>query len=415
MKIMVLSTLYPPDLLGGAEKSVALIAAGLAALGHDVSVLTLHNASTSTETVQDGVTVLHRPLRNLYWPFTRGERHGAFARMTFHLVDSVNVMMARTVGEAVRRYRPDIVLSNQLSCFSTLSWKAIHEAGIPILHSFRDFYLLCPKTTMFRNGKRCERQCADCSVLAYPRRRMSHYVNAVTGVSQFMIDRHREFGLFDNALFLPSILSAVRTPASLSARRLAAPDAVRHFGYIGRVEEEKGIDLLLDGLMALPPDRWKLSIAGAGSAAYREHLLKRCAGLPVQFLGFVPDTVFYASVDVVIVPSIWEEPLPRTVLEAFAHGLTVIASTRGGIPEVVRAGETGYLVDLDKPEQMVAAITRAVDEPMEGRILGENGRQIVLARTEAVVAEEYEAAIHRVLANVGRVPAAMSHHSASAA
>jgi glycosyltransferase involved in cell wall biosynthesis len=397
MKIMVLSTLYPPNLLGGAEKSVALIAGGLAARGHEVSVLTLHDKPTATETIQDGVTVLRRPSRNLYWPFPSDDRRSTLAKMTFHVMDSLNVLMARTVGEAMRRYRPEIVLSNQLSCFSTLSWKAIHDAGVATLHTFRDFYLLCPKSKMFRDGKPCVGQCGDCRVLAYPRKRMSHYVDGVTGVSQYMIDEHEAYGLFQNALFLPSILSAVKVPADLSARSLAAPETVRHFGYIGRVEPEKGIDLLLDGLMEMPPGQWKLSIAGSGSEAYLDHLRARCTGLPVEFLGFVPDTEFYASVDVVVAPSIWAEPLPRTVLEAFGHGLTVIASDRGGIPEVLKPGETGYLIDLDKPQEMAAAVARAVSHPLEGRGFGRAGRQIVMARTEATVAEDYEAASQKVI------------------
>ena len=397
MKIMMLSTLYPPQFLGGAEKSVTLIANGLVARGHEVTALTLHNKTTETDTLQDGVLVLRRPLRNLYWPFPSDDRRSTLAKMTFHMMDSLNVLMARTVGEAMRRYQPDIVLSNQLACFSALSWKAIHESGAAILHTFRDFYLLCPKSKMFRDGKPCMTQCGDCRVLAYPRKWMSHHVDGVTGVSQYMIDKHAAYGLFQNALFLPSILSAVRVPPIASSRALAAPAAVRNFGYIGRVEQEKGIDLLLDGLLTLPTGQWKLLIAGTGPEAYMDHLRNRCAGLPVEFLGFVPDTQFYSAVDVVVVPSIWAEPLPRTVLEGFGHGLTVIASDRGGIPEVLKNGETGYLVDLDKPEEMASTLARAVSHPLEGRNFGETGRQVVLQRTEATVASDYEAASLKVI------------------
>ena len=405
MRIMVLSTLYPPNLMGGAEKSVALIAGGLAALGHEVSVLTLHSHSSSTDTVQDNVTVLRRPLRNLYWPFDAERRHGKLAKMTFHLVDSLNVLMTHTIAEALAKYKPEVVLTNQLSCFSTLSWKTIHDSGAAILHTFRDFYLLCPKSKMFRDGKPCLTQCMDCRILAYPRKRMSQYVDGVTGVSQYMISRHAEHGLFQNALILPSILSAVRTPGAPSERLASPPEPVRHFGYIGRLEQEKGIDLLLDGLLTVTPERWKLSIAGTGSIAYMKHLRERCAGLPVTFLGFVPDSEFYNSVDVVVVPSIWAEPLPRTVLEAFGYGLTVIASDRGGIPEVLRDGETGYLIDLKEPKQMADAISRAIANPLEGRAYGETGRRMVVSRTASTVAKDYEtAALQTIEHTRSRVP-----------
>lgn len=415
MKIMVLSALYPPNALGGAEKSVALIAEGLAARGHDVYVVTLHDESAETETIEEGVTVLRRPLRNIYWPFSPDDSHGVPAKMTFHLMDTLNLPMARTVSGLVRRYRPEIVLSNQIVCFSTLSWKAIHEADIPILHSLRDFYLLCPNSKMFRNDKPCSRQCVDCHVLAYPRKRMSHYVDGITSVSQYMLDRHCAVGLFPSALHLPPILSAVTTPAAVSARLAASPEPVRHFGYIGRITPEKGIDRLLDGLLTLPPERWKLSIAGAGPDAYLKHLRKRCTGLPVEFLGFVPDSQFYSAVDVVVVPSIWEEPQPRAVLEAFGHGLTVIASARGGIPEIVRPGETGYLVDLDNPQEMAAAMARTADQPSEGRGYGEAGRRMVVARTRATVAEDYENASRQVIEYAHRLPLDESHVSLAVA
>jgi len=409
MKIMVLSTLYPPNLLGGAEKSVALIARGLAARGHQVSVLTLHDDPTHTETMEDGVSVLRYPLRNLYWPFPAEDGRGKAAKLAFHLIDSLNLLMAGAVKDAIRRHKPDIVLSNQLSGFSVLPWRIIHKAGIPILHSFRDFYLLCARSKMFRQGRQCQVRCADCRVLAYPRKQLSRHVDGVTGVSQYMIERHLAYGLFGNALILPPILSAVNTPPQASARVLAQPDAVRHFGYIGRVEREKGIDALLDGLLTIPPARWKLTIAGIGPEAYVTHLRARCAGLPVDFLGFVPETQFYGGVDVVAVPSIWEEPLPRSVLEAFGHGLTVIASSRGGIPEVVRPGATGYLVDMDRPQEMAAAIARVVEHPLEGRTFGENGRRLVLARTKETVAADYEAASLQVIEHVNRRAAVRSN------
>jgi glycosyltransferase involved in cell wall biosynthesis len=399
---MVLSTLYPPHILGGAEKSVSLIARGAAARGHEVSVLTLHDDGGCGDSVEDGVAILRRPLRNIYWPYSSTARRGPLARMVFHTIDTLNLPMARAVGEALRRYRPDIVLSNQLSGFSTLAWRAIEQAGVPVLHSLRDFYLLCPKATMFRGGKPCRRQCPGCLVLAYPRRQMSHRVTGVTGVSQYMIDRHRAAGLFRNAVFLPSILSAVRMPPEMSARVTAPPEPVRHYGYIGRVDPYKGLDLLLDGLATLPEGSWKLSIAGTGPDTYLAHLRQRCAGLPVTFLGFVPDTQFYREVDVVVVPSIWEEPLPRTVLEAFSHGLTVIASSRGGIPEVVRPGETGYLIDVDRPQDMAAALQRTLQDPLEGRAYAAAGRRMVMARTEAAIAADYEAASRRVIEHAGR-------------
>jgi glycosyltransferase involved in cell wall biosynthesis len=386
VKILVLTSLYPPYNMGGAEKSVSLIARGLVRRGHQ------------RQDVLDGVRVTYLPLLNVYWPFVEGVQHSKVAKLTFHTIDTLNVGMAAAVGRIVAAERPDVVLSNNVVFLSTLVWRTIHKAGIPLLHTFRDFYLLCPTSLMFRNGKPCAGQCLDCRPFAWPRRVMSRYVDGITGVSQFMIDRHLRFGLFPNALVLPPILSAVDVPPELPAREAVAPGVPMRFGYIGRVSPDKGVDLLLDGLQTADPRRWSLKIAGRGSSDYIAHLRQRCADLPVDIMGFTPSADLYRVVDVVAVPSIWEEPLPRTLLEAFAYGLPVLGSTRGGIPEVLKSGETGYLVDLDKPGDMAAAIARIIDNRDEAHAFGQAGRMLVSTRTDDAVAADYEASALKVLA-----------------
>ena len=64
----------------------------------------------------------------------------------------------------------------------------------------------------------------------------------------------------------------------------------------------------------------------------------------------------YQSIDLLVVPSLWEEPFGMIVLEAYMHGVPVIAARRGGLPEIVDDGTTGCLYDPAQPQSMFGAI-----------------------------------------------------------
>jgi glycosyltransferase involved in cell wall biosynthesis len=71
---------------------------------------------------------------------------------------------------------------------------------------------------------------------------------------------------------------------------------------------------------------------------------------------------FYDSVDVTVVPSLWHEPLARVIFESFAHGVPVLASSRGGSPELVVPGRTGWLFDPSEEGALERAMAGALLE-----------------------------------------------------
>ncbi len=137
------------------------------------------------------------------------------------------------------------------------------------------------------------------------------------------------------------------TPTSRPSRcRIARPvgSPVR-LGYLGRLDPLKGIELLLDTLLGPLRSRpWTLAVAGRGSIAgrgapeYESALLQRYRDPRIRFLGFVDPPSLLGDLDVLVVPSVWQEPFPRVTFEAYAHGVAVIGSRRGGIPEGIDDG-----------------------------------------------------------------------------
>lgn len=116
----------------------------------------------------------------------------------------------------------------------------------------------------------------------------------------------------------------------------------------GRLEEQKGHGVLFDALAEVWKRGLDFTLAIAGDGALRGALEQRAQelglGQKIHFLGQLEDVgPLFAAADAVVLPSLWEG-LPLTMLEAMARGRPVVATTVGGIPEVIRHGENGQLV-----------------------------------------------------------------------
>jgi glycosyltransferase involved in cell wall biosynthesis len=154
-------------------------------------------------------------------------------------------------------------------------------------------------------------------------------------------------------------------------------------GFAGRLVPEKGVDVLVDAVGALP---WaRLLILGDGP--HRDRLEARAllvgAGERTTFAGPVPSTEmphWLRALDVLVLPSRstprWSEQFGRVLVEAMACGVPVIASRSGEIPHVV--GDAGILVPEDDPPALRAALTELAADPERRARLAARGRERVL-------------------------------------
>jgi len=133
-------------------------------------------------------------------------------------------------------------------------------------------------------------------------------------------------------------------------------------GYVGALEEKKGIADLIEAITALEDRRIALALAGDGSML--AGLRRRAAQLsfPLLLPGRVADVAaFLAAVDFFVFPS-HQEALPLALLEAMGAGLPIIATRVGGIPEAIEDGVSGLLVEPHRPAQIAAAIRRLMTD-----------------------------------------------------
>ena len=341
MRILLVNTLFPPIVRGGAELSTAKLAAGLAAKGHDVHVLTMTPDTVATEAV-NGI-MIHRVIPSLV-EFPEVEHQpGPLGKMVYHAIENYNPRMYRMMRAKLADIKPDVVHSNVLQLFTCAIWFAAKHEGVPVVHNLRDYWLLCARSGFFRNGETCSRTCVDCAVIGFPRRNMTSAVDGVVAVGQYVLDRHLQAGLFKQVKVARAILSA--TDPVAVAEYPTRPGRPITLGYIGRIKESKGVHILLEAMAKVPVDAGvRLVIAGGGEEAYLDRL-KDMADPRSEFIGWSKPEDFYRQVDVVAIPSLYPEPLPRTVLEAYSYGLPVIGAVSGGIPEVVQDGRTGWLYE----------------------------------------------------------------------
>jgi glycosyltransferase involved in cell wall biosynthesis len=135
-------------------------------------------------------------------------------------------------------------------------------------------------------------------------------------------------------------------------------------GYLGRIDPLKGVDLLLRMLGGELAHRdWTLMLGGRGEPGYVEKLRTQYTDGRIRFLGFVPPADLLGDIDVLVVPSLWEEPFPRVLIEAHAHGVAVLGSNRGGLPEGIEPGQTGLIFDPDDQGALARAIAMLLDDP----------------------------------------------------
>ena len=176
------------------------------------------------------------------------------------------------------------------------------------------------------------------------------------------------------------------------ARRACGLDAEQGFlvGYLGALEDKKGIEDLLQAAEASGVPRVQVALAGEGSLASR--LSGRCL-----LLGQLADPrPFLRALDVFAFPS-HQEALPFAVLEAMAASRPVVATRVGGIPEAVEDRVSGLLVPPRDPPALAAALRRLAEEPGLARALGQAARARVERDFSAAGMVERTLAVYRRL------------------
>lgn len=302
--------------------------------------------------------------------------------------------MARLVSE----HDPDLahlhVYYGQLTA-SIL--RPLREAGVPTVQTLHDFKLGCPVRIFVSRGEVCEacggehfwralpRRCNRGSFLRTAVSVLESYVSRALGddevdhfvaPSRFLRDKMVEHEIVDPAAVtvLPNFVDADRF--------LPGEGIGDHFVYFGRLRSVKGVGTLIEA--AAPLEEHDLYIVGSGPEREEfERTVERRGLDHVHFLGYRDGEALHEVVRnarASIVPSELYENCPMTVLESMALATPVLGSEIGGIPELVRDGEDGFLVPPADPEALREKMAWMAENSRRAVEMGVAGRDKVERR-----------------------------------
>lgn len=380
MRILLISNYYPPLEVGGWEQLARDVAAELARRGHTLTVLTGEHRAAEAPAEPHVRRVLH--LESLdhvhYHPsyLLNRRRH-----------EAENV---RIITNTVREFRPDVIFINGMWNLP-VSVAQTAERLLPhrVVYYVASYWPLEPDahSAYWQDGGPAKRLLGQVMTrtLAKPVRRDAPAFEHVLCVSEFMRRK-----LIDGGAILPENSRVVFNginPDLFTPSDRPSTGTLRLL-YAGRLAEAKGVHTAIEALALLPPEkraRVTLSIVGSGTPEYTARLedLRQSLGLTdvVTLWGQVPREQMpdiLAQHDVLLLLSIWEEPLARMTQEAMAAGLSVIGTPTGGTPEILFDGENGLWVSPDNPAELAERLVVLLDNPGLRQKFAAAARQTVL-------------------------------------
>jgi glycosyltransferase involved in cell wall biosynthesis len=368
MRILQLSDFYPP-VAGGQELVVRAIAEGLVRRGHDVSVCTSVTPGAPSVLANEGGVDVHR-LRGwsrLLTPFY--DDPGKPFQPTIP-----DPGIVRQMRRIVSAFAPDVIHAHSWIVHSVLGPYA--RRGRPLVLSMHDFGIFCAKKTNLRENAVCSQpswsHCLPCS--------RDHYglpvgtalatgtlsgLRRLDGIARFLpvsdaVRREalRATGLdSDRFTVIPSFLpdDVVPQPADTDPDVLPDEPFILFVGVLGRY---KGLDVLLEAHAGLadPPILLMLGLPGDLDPPLTDRVrLIRNASRELVALAWNRALVG-------VVPSVWPDAAPLSVLEGLRSGTPLIGSNIGGIPDQIGTdGAAGIIV----PPGSSSAIARALNELLE--------------------------------------------------
>ncbi len=384
MKILVVSNLYPPVVLGGYEILCEAVTGSLIRSGHDVSVLTsdyrIPQKTGELPSIGRHGESIRRELR-LFPPFDQPPRSARLKKLR------LGVENEWITKQAIRRLRPDVVFFWSQRRLTLGALRAAESLDVPYAVTLNDDFLEAytpPKLGLApRNAARFALDRSLCRRNTYLGLRMPW----ITALSQSLVDEMLEKGapVKDAHIIYQGVDPDFFTPTA-NPGHLHRPARLL---YVGQVHEYKGVHTIIEALNLLSKQGVlaELNIIGEGTAEYRKRLETMIGqyglGERVRLWGKVKRNnlpTIYRDHDLFVFSSIWKEPFGLTHLEAMSCAIPVISTTRGGPAEFLHHGENALTFEAEDAHELARHIRQVIEDGDLRRKLAEGGRHTVSQR-----------------------------------
>jgi glycosyltransferase involved in cell wall biosynthesis len=397
MKILYINSLYPPYSLGGAGYSLQVLVEVMQKRDHEVVVLTTSDQKGIHQDNVNGIKVYRAGIENKYWYYNDRKNHSNYDKICWHLKDIYNQNMGLYLQNILAMEKPDIVSCHNLSGWSIAVWDILYNAKIPIVQVLHDFYLLCINSNMFKNGYQCEKRCISCKLARYPHLKKSKNINAVVGISQYVLEKVIDEGYFEKSI--KKVIYNARIIPDLATDYSVQENSNIVFGFMGTIAPNKGVQWLIEQFIKVDSNKIELKIAGKGSFSY-VNLLNNISknDKRISFIGYTKPEDFYSQIDMLIVPSLWDEPLGMVAIEACAYHIPVITTAKGGLKEIIIDGYNGLYCSMLVPDSLSIAIHKISNDKLLLSKLKEQARDSVLPFLNLDrLASEYESIYRQII------------------
>lgn len=415
MRILFITAFYPPQVIGGWEQLVQDINVRLQRRGHTTHVLTSTYGLESGHPFSDAEPGVERVLElesDLY-----NYRFQDFLARKQRL--QRNLEAAR---RSIERFQPDVIFIHVMFNLNRgIAWMAEKLMPGRVVYYVANDWPHAPNPhrafweDAARNpGKRMFKRLLAPLALRQVEQEESAFplkFEHVMCVSQAVRrDLKRQAGIPETNMQV--VYNGVETDLFTPALKHSRPADELALVYAGSLAPHKGVHTAVEALAQVDhnglPVRITLSLVGSGHPDYEAHLHRLVAENRLEdrvfFLGRVPREQMpdlLRRFDVLVFPSIWEEPLARMTQEAMACGLVVVGTPTGGTPEILVEGETGLTFPAGDAAALAKQLERLARDPALRRRLAETGRQVVLQKFDLQrMIDEIEAGLERVAKNL---------------
>ncbi|MFZ4632502.1 MAG: glycosyltransferase [Patescibacteria group bacterium] len=352
MKILQVNKFYYPR--GGADKYFIDLSRELEKDGHEAAIFSMQHP------------------KNLKTPFSEY----FVSRFSFNEGSKLNFLKApgriiysleakRKFKKLVNDFKPDIIhIHNIYHQISPSILDVAKEYKIPVVMHLHDYKLICPNYQLFVAGRTCEacnpKKYCHCiknkcfkkslakSILAALEMYIHHSVlkiyekNITTFIapSGFMKEKLISFSWPENKIKIITNPFSPELSRNDNDKNIIEED---YLLYFGRLSKEKGLETLIS---AAAITNSKIKLAGVGPEKEKLEKISHDLKVNTEFLGFTSGEELKLTIlkaKAIIIPSIWYENMPLSLLEALNLGKLVIASNIGGIPEIIKDGQNGFL------------------------------------------------------------------------
>jgi len=276
-----------------------------------------------------------------------------------------NPQAVRNIKKIIKDEKPDLVhIHNIAHQLTPAIIKTIKSFGIPVIQTLHDYKIICPNSKLFTNNQNCQKcqggkyyNCFLNSCMHNSRAKSlmgmfeAYYYGKINKVydlvdvflapSEFIKNKHIELGIAEERIEV--LNNFIDTDKFVNE----STENEDYYLYFGRLSYEKGVLIAIEAILKTKNQKLKIMGDGPDMENFKRYVQKASTSR-IEFLGNKKGdelATIVKKAKAVIVPSLWYENMPYSILEALSYSKTVIASRIGGMPEMIEDGKSGLLFE----------------------------------------------------------------------